>query len=466
MNRTLKSRLLIGLLASLGVLFVLGCVVVYWLQRELLYQDFDRQLHTALPMVLRQMSAQSFQDPPVAGEPIPGVDGYVARDIVDGRMIIQCGSDPMGMFPGSVPSEEGPVFFDSTLPDGRPARAMVERFEMPPLPDGAPPPGVDLPSRRLVVFVAAHTVDLRAVLRTRAFTIALIGVIGMACTTATVIGVVHRALRPLHPLGRQIELLGADALDKPITIAGLPGEIVPVVDRLNELLGRLDESFQREKAFTANAAHELLTPVAGVRSTLEVTLSRERSVEEYVQSINKCLEVIAGLERLVDSLLELSRLDGGQLTPDRVAVEIWSVTERQWNGVCEQARLRGLQWVNGLPQDMSCRADGAFMDRVMANLLDNASRYADDGGTVEVAGCVKDGRACVTVKNPAQELTQEDVTHMFDRFWEKDSARSQTGVHLGLGLSLVRRYLDVMDGSIRAELNAEHRLTVQFELPA
>lgn len=466
MNRTLKSRLLIGLLASLGILLLVGCTIVYGLQRELLYGDFDRRLHMAFQSVMPQVVAQSFLKKTTVEQPIPGLTSFMLRHAQDGTILAHYRADLLDPSLGDDLQIGEMVAVDFTFTDGRPARAVVSKRRIPPLPDGAMIPGLPSPPGTLIVCLADHTLNLHAALRTRALTIGLTGFIAMVCITATVVWVVHRALRPLQPLGQQIASLQIDELDNPIRIPGLPGEIVPVVDRLNELLRRLHESFHREKSFTTNAAHELLTPVAGIRSTLEVTLSRERTSTQYVQALETCLDVVTGLERLVDNLLELSRLDSGQFTPSLSTVELWCVAERQWNAVCEQAQERHLTLINRLPEDLRCQADATLMDRIMANLLGNASQYADRNGRIEVRGETSDGRVYIAVENPTSDLTPEDVTHLFECFWEKDSARSQTGLHLGLGLSLVQRYIEAMEGSIKAELDKNHRLTIKFELPA
>lgn len=470
MNCSLKSRLLVGLLASLGLLLLAGSSVVFLLQRELLYRQFDRRLHSALPVVLRRLSPPPFQRPSIKGAAIPGIDFYWVRGEDSGQVIASYPADQVEL-PAGHEVELGPnVFFNLVLPDGRPGRAMIERHEP---RDVLPPPAEALqplqgPARppELTIAIAANTLELRQTLQARALIIGLTAAIGMALVTVIVFWVVHRSLLPLRPLTDEIAQLQMNRLDRRIHIPGLPAEIAPLVERLNDLLQRLEEGFWREKSFTANAAHELRTPIAGIRSTLEVALSRQRPNEQYAQAIEKSFEVVLGLQRLIDSLLELARLDADQVIPNLGPIEIWSIVERQWNNVCEQAEQRRLRFVNRLPKDLVCSADRSLVQRVVANLLDNAVRYADEGGSISINSSLEHSKVWVSMTNPASELTQEDTARMFDRFWQKDVARSSTGLHYGLGLSLVRRYVEVIGGSIRAEIAEKNMLTVRIQLPA
>ena len=484
MSRSLRSRLLVGLLVSLGLLLLGGSTVIYFLQRELLYGEFDGRLREASRAVLRRWQPRPFRRGATTAEaePVAGLDLYCVRDERTGRIVVSYPADAAGLLAGREARPDDVLFAEVSLPDGRPGRAMIQRLQpgragrpgprrrrvrprlpgpredFPPLLRSSPP--------ELTILVAADTVELNETLRARAGIIALTAAGSMALIVVVVVGVVHRSLLPLRPLTVQIASLRANRLDQRIGVSGLPAEIAPVVDRLNELLDRVEEGFRRERAFTANAAHELRTPLAGIRSTFEVALSRPRSSAEYQQAIDRCLSVLADLERLIGVLLQLARLDADQVQPVLEPVELRRLVEGQWQGFAEQAAGRALRLDNRLPGELTCRADARLVETVMANLLGNAAQYADEGGSVTVEGEEVVREVRVSISNPAEGLTGEDVEKVFDRFWRKEAARSQTGRHYGLGLSLVQRCVELLGGTAAAELAEPNRFVVTIVLPA
>jgi len=296
----------------------------------------------------------------------------------------------------------------------------------------------------------------------------------MVALALLVVGVVRYSLRPLRPLAEQIAALGRDSLGQPVSVKRLPAEIVPVVERLNELLRRLDEAFQREQAFTANVAHELRTPLAGLRSTVEVSLRRVHTPQEYQQALSRGLQVIAGLQDLVEKLLHLGRLDAGQVVPKLQPVRLRRAVERRWQELCERAQDRNLAFRNELPGDLECNADPLLLETILTNVLGNAVEYADEGGTITVTGCHggldaagghTEGQVVLTVTNPASGLSPKDAGKALDRFWRKETARTDTGFRFGLGLSVVQRCVQVHGGSISASLAEPNLFTLSLSLP-
>lgn len=375
---------------------------------------------------------------------------------------------------------DAPVYFDLTLPDGRPGRAQATRFTLF-VPRSRHRGRWSWGPRQFTAVVAANTVALREELAGLRWIIALSALAGMAALALLVVGVVRHSLRPLRPLAQQIASRGRESLAQPVSIERLPAEIVPVVQRLNELLHRLDQAFHREQAFTANVAHELRTPLAGLRSTAEVALRRPHSPQEYQRALARILGVVVGLQDLVDKLLHLSRIDAGQIVPRLEAIRLREAVQRRWQAVCEQADQRRLALRNTVPADLVCRADPLLLEAVLANLLANAVQYADEGGTITVAAREADGDApgapdaggdadanghvVLTIANPAGGLSEEDVGKVLDRFWRKQASRTDTGLHFGLGLSLVQRCVQVHGGSVQADLAEADVFTVTLSLP-
>jgi two-component system sensor histidine kinase QseC len=242
----------------------------------------------------------------------------------------------------------------------------------------------------------------------------------------------------------------------------MPPELQPIVTRLNELLARLEISFERERRFSADLAHELRTPLAELRSLAECALkwpeSRDRATDEEV------LAAATQMQTMVTSLLALARAEQHQLVAGAVPVDLLALVHEVWHPHAAQAEARKLTvaW-NLMPATVT--ADPALLRSVLGNLFENAADYAAAGGEI-VIGLEADGTtARVRVANSVENFHADDVAKMFDRFWRKEEARSG-GRHFGLGLSLARMFAEAMGWSLTAQLDARGRLEFTLAGPA
>jgi two-component system sensor histidine kinase QseC len=263
--------------------------------------------------------------------------------------------------------------------------------------------------------------------------------------------VVRQGLRPLDSLARQIAAVREDDLSARIPADPLPTEMKTVATRLNELLQRLEAAFRRERALTADVAHELRTPMAGILSTIEVALSRPRSPAEYQETLRDCREIARQTHGMTENLLALARFEGGQVTLRPEPVRLAELVETLWRPHAPQARARKITFEIDVPPDLACNTDREILAIVLANILANAAEYTNDGGRIGVAGRAQDDAVQLTFRNTGCTLTADEVAQVLDRFWRGDSARAATGTHCGLGLSLVDRAVRALGGSITVE---------------
>ncbi|MCB9896756.1 MAG: hypothetical protein H6825_02005 [Planctomycetes bacterium] len=279
-----------------------------------------------------------------------------------------------------------------------------------------------------------------------------------------VVWVVHGGLRPLVALRTQIGEVDATRLDRRIELPGAPVELAPVVDQLNGLMERLRDAFAREQAFTDHAAHELRTPLAGLRATLEVALLRKRSPEDYAASARQCLEIVVLMHGMVETLLDLSRAGPAGRAPELVDVD--ALLRRAFGPYEDAARAVDLEFVPDVADDArQARVDVPLVERVLGNLLQNAVAHGDPGGTLAVrAARTASGALRVEVSNPAAQVTSDDAARAFDAFWRADASRTGTGGHAGLGLTLCQRIVERLGGTIAARAG-DGRFTVTVELP-
>jgi two-component system sensor histidine kinase QseC len=245
----------------------------------------------------------------------------------------------------------------------------------------------------------------------------------------------------------------------------LPSELRPVARRLDDLLRRLEAAFAREKSFTADVAHELRTPLSGLRTTLEVMLSKPREAGQYREALDECLVIGRRLQALVDNLLSLAQLEGQRAALATEPVQIDYLMRETWKLFAERAAARHVKIEWRIPAPVFVDSDAVRLRIVVANLFDNAVSYVDEGGTITIAASSSAGRAELSVANTGSMVGGEDVTRIFDRFWRGDRSRA-VGLHCGLGLALCQRIAVLVGGTIVAEAEKGKVFCITVTMPA
>ena len=322
--------------------------------------------------------------------------------------------------------------------------------------------------RPVRVSILADGSALRETRRALATSLFWTGSLTAALSLTLILWVVTRSLRPLGSLRTQLDGLDADSLERRVELPEAPSELRPVVDEINSLLQRLKAAFEREQAFLGDAAHELRTPIAGLRATLELSRSRPRSNEEYRRSTDDCLALTLNMQRLVEGLFELAQpaateqaLSLENLSPkDELKAVLKSMSPAQDRSV-------ELTW-------SECGQCGVIADRVLlrailSNLLDNALCHGcahPDTGVVSVQVSLQCNgqRVRLTLSNDSQGLARGDAEHVFEPFWRANAARTQ-GRHAGIGLSLCRRAAEALGAQLSVQIDS-NCFRVELELPA
>ena len=315
------------------------------------------------------------------------------------------------------------------------------------------PSGV--PRVSAVIKVGEATGALEETLERVRWTIAGLCMGAVVLSGVVLVVVVGRTMRPLGEVAERIAGLSATELSARVNGERVPSEVRPIVERLNELLGRLEGAFERERAFASDAAHELRTPVAALRTTIEVCLTRQRESAEYAGAMERCLRVTASMQTVIENLLLLARAEAGQLPRVVAAVDLAGLAREVWTGFAERAAAARMVVTWSGPAACVARGDPENLRLVLVNLFDNALSHGEPGGTVEVGIVEGEGFAEFRLANTGCGLSAEEAGKVFERFWRKDAARTQTGnggVHAGLGLSLCRRLVGLFEGTMGAEV--------------
>ncbi|MGA2231097.1 MAG: ATP-binding protein [Tepidisphaeraceae bacterium] len=471
MLNSLRARLMAGTIIGTLLVYLAAATVLYSAIRASLLSEFDAALEAKAQaiMSLTEQTERGVRfefgtrhDELGAREPD---DGYVVIS-AEGRTIAHADPRGGGQWWNAIVKVEGAGnakehFGFMTLPSGDRCRYVTARF-MPRWDDRDRMP----PPRRAMVQLAAlaDSTELGEKLSRLSWLIA--GAFGLSTvvSAAVLALVIQRGMRPLRLLAAGIQRIGNGNLSGRIDIGRPPQEIQPVVQRLNELLARLDASFARERGFTADVAHELRTPLAGLTTALEVSAMRPREQAEYQETVKQCLAASRSMRGLVENLLTLARADAREISAGRQPVDLAALVRQTWPTFERRAAARSLVVNLSLDNGVVLESDGGLVGTVLSNLFDNAVTYTNDGGRIEIKVSSEATNPTLRVVNTGSEVAAEDAGKVFDRFWRGDAARSLVGSHFGLGLALCQRIVTLLGGriTVASAKQGEFAVTVAF----
>ena len=260
-------------------------------------------------------------------------------------------------------------------------------------------------------------------------------------------------MRPLQRIGRTAERIGSATLDERIPIAGLPAELSVLAETFNTMLDRLEGSFARISRFSDDVAHELRTPINNLRGGIEVALNQPQTADEYVETLNSCLEETGRVSRMIQSLLFLARTDSATEPLVREVLDV----ERELTAIAEfygaSASEAGITLSLAAAAAQHARLNRTLFQQAVGNLVANALAHTPRGGSVRIEARREDGGLCVAVADTGCGISAEQLPHVFDRFFRVDPARAGSEHNIGLGLSVVKSIVERHGG--RAEIASQ-----------
>ena len=291
----------------------------------------------------------------------------------------------------------------------------------------------------------------------------------LACAATGGQFLAKRSLAPVASMAAHAAVISATNLHERLPVHG-GDELVGLAQVVNDLLDRLQVSFDQQRRFVADASHELRTPTAILHSEADITLSRvHRTEHEYRTSMTIMQDAARRLTRIVDDLFLLARADAGHLVARREALYLDEIVHDATRAVRSVADRRGVQIVFGPIVEAPLHGDTDLLGRLLLNLLDNAIKYSPDGGTVGVAMARTNHRYEVVVSDAGQGIPLEARERVFERFFRVDSARSRSENSstsgAGLGLAIARRIAEMHAGRLELAESRPGRTAFLLTLP-
>jgi len=262
----------------------------------------------------------------------------------------------------------------------------------------------------------------------------------------------RRALAPVDEITREARVIGIQNLSQRLAVPASGDEIQRLSETWNGMLARLEGAVKRLSQFTADASHELRTPIALIRTTAELTLRRERSAETYREALRQVVLESERTTRLVEDLLLLARSDAGLPSLPLERMELTPLVQ----DVCQQGRVlaeaRQLQISAEMPDGpVYVEANDPALRRMLLLLLDNAVKYTPSGGQITLSVDRGPAGATVAVRDTGIGIPETALPHVFERFYRVDESRNRDAGGTGLGLSIAKWIAERHHASLEAE---------------
>lgn len=248
----------------------------------------------------------------------------------------------------------------------------------------------------------------------------------------------RRSLEPVDQITERAEGITSNNLSERLPIIRTGDELERLSTALNRMIARLDDAFQHINRFSADASHELRTPLTILQLELEGLLHEDPVDESFEKHIGSALEETHRMSRIVESLLTISRLDAGEVKLDRFPLNLSELVAHTTDEMKVLAQEKAISLSTSMEEGIHLDGDRTHLQQVVVNLVDNAIKYTQEGGSIHVRLFSKDGKAIVEVSDNGAGIPPHALPHVFERFYRADKARSRASGGAGLGLSIVK----------------------------
>lgn len=481
MNVSLRIRLMIGTVISVLALLVLFSIFLYVIVHLRLIRQFDRSLQSTAEIISGVIERESLDavDDPERGEVYqneqerfefeldlvrtpefmrPEGGAYFQIWLKDGTVVLRSPSLGTNELPPTSDDSNTSTAVKIMLADSRPGRIFYYRFTA---KNDVQDESVQ---RYLVLAVARDASELYGFLGFMRWAMLNGTLVVVALSTLVGFKVSKAGLRPLANLATEIDAVDEQTLSQSFAVDSYPPELEPICNQLNTLLVRIRSSFERERQFNSDVAHELRTPLAGIQSTIEVSLAHTRPAPEYVEALRNSLSIAKTMQNLVDAMLMLSRLDAQKISVEKQPLDLKPMIDSHWNYLADKATDRQVRFENNVPESCVCTSNSEYLGMIFNNALDNAVTYTESGGRIWVDVEQTDDVVRLRILNTGCQLSPDEISHVFEGFWRGDKARTATGSHCGIGLTVVHKIAAVLEVPIEVFLEDPDVFILQLEL--
>ncbi len=278
--------------------------------------------------------------------------------------------------------------------------------------------------------------------------------------------VARHGIRPVEEMATTARHISSTNLRERIRAEGYPFELASLAGTFNEMLDRLEESFERISRFSADIAHDLRTPVNNIRGETEVALARPRTIDEYREVLGSCLEEAVRLSELISDLLFLARAESPLTHLHREAVNVCELLD----GVREYYEASAMENCISIATSpgktpLMAELDRKLVQRAVGNLISNALAHTPPGGSIRLGANAKNGSVRIDVSDTGTGIPADALPRVFDRFFRVDTSRAQASGGTGLGLAIVQSIISLHGGKVEIESQLGQGTRVTLDMP-
>jgi heavy metal sensor kinase len=316
----------------------------------------------------------------------------------------------------------------------------------------------------VVIIVGQTTTEITDVLHTFVYVIviAMVAIIILAGIGGLFLA--ERALKPVQQITKTAQNIEGSDLSQRIDVK-TDDELGRLASTLNEMIGRLEESFNRQRQFTADASHELRTPLAIMQAEATLALSKERSPDDYRKSLETISQESDYMSSVIGKLLFLARSDAGKEQLSFEDVELKGLITGLASNIEALAQDKGIKFVVDAKEELTVNGDKVKLRQLFINILENAVRYTPIAGQISVSLVQKDANAVVAIADTGIGIPPEHLPHIFERFYRVDKARARADGGVGLGLAIAKIIAESHKGKIEVESELGKGTTFTISLP-
>jgi len=276
-----------------------------------------------------------------------------------------------------------------------------------------------------------------------------------------------RSLAPVDRIISTAKQIGVENLSRRLEVPKPRDELRRLTETLNAMLGRIENSFRRITQFTADASHDLRTPMSVIRATAEIALRKPRAGTEYQEALSRILQTSIETSGMLENLLTLARADAGAAGLEMHTLDLNAHIRKAQEQGAMLAAAKSLSFTSQLPEStVLVKADAVAIDRLLLILVDNAVKYTPAGGRCEIALSASETEAHIAIKDSGEGIESGELESIFERFHRADKTRSRETPGAGLGLAIARWIAGVHGGTITAESTVGFGSVFHVRLPS
>ena len=268
---------------------------------------------------------------------------------------------------------------------------------------------------------------------------------------STIIGwlLARRATIDMAEVTKTAEQISNGAYDRRVQIKGRLKEIERLSATFNKMLDRIQSLLESMKEINDNIAHDLRSPLARIRGIAEISLLKDKSIDDYKEMAASTIEECDTLIGMINTMLDITEAEAGVNGVETEEFELAALIREACELFRPVAEEKKVILKTDLPESLTFKSNRKKMQRIVTNLLENAIKYTPENGTVAVSAAAQNGEIRIDFKDTGMGISESDLPHIFERFYRCDRSRSQGGV--GLGLSLVKAYTESINSAIHVE---------------